>query len=30
MRKEFSISNDKILINFTAKYCNNFQTLTRK
>lgn len=28
MRKEFSISNDKILINFTAKYCNNFQTLT--
>lgn len=28
MRKEFSISNDKILINFTAKYCNNFQRLT--
>ena len=28
MRKEFSISNDKILINFTAKYCNNFQSLT--
>lgn len=28
MKKEFSISNDKILINFTAKYCNNFQSLT--
>lgn len=27
MRKEFSMSNDKILINFTAKYCNNFETL---
>ncbi|MGL5086417.1 MAG: phosphoenolpyruvate carboxykinase, partial [Clostridium sp.] len=28
MRKEFSMSNDKILINFSAKYCNNFQRLT--
>ncbi|GAB6169751.1 phosphoenolpyruvate carboxykinase [Clostridium carnis] len=27
MRKEFSMSNDKVLINFTAKYCNNFETL---
>ena len=27
MRKEFSISNDKILINFTAKYCKTFEGL---
>lgn len=27
MRKEFSISNDKVLINFSAKYCNNYDTL---
>lgn len=27
MRKEFSMSNDKIIINFTAKYCNNFESL---
>ena len=27
MRKEFSISNDKVTINFTAKYCNSFTTL---
>ena len=27
MRKEFSISNDKIIINFTAKYCNTFESL---
>ena len=27
MRKEFSISNDKIIINFTAKYCKSFETL---
>ena len=27
MRKEFSMSNDKIIINFTAKYCNTFETL---
>jgi len=27
MRKEFSISNDKIIINFTAKYCKTFQNL---
>lgn len=27
MRKEFSISNDKILMNFSARYCNNFESL---
>lgn len=27
MRKEFSISNDKVLINFSAKFCNNYETL---
>ena len=27
MRKEFSMSNDKILINFTAKYCKTFESL---
>ena len=27
MRKEFSMSNDKIIINFTAKYCKTFDTL---
>ena len=27
MRKEFSISNDKIIINFTSKYCKTFENL---
>lgn len=27
MRKEFSISNDKVIINFTAKYCTTFESL---
>lgn len=27
MKKEFSMSNDKVMINFTAKYCNNFETI---
>ena len=27
MIKEFSISNDKVTINFTAKYCSDYQTL---
>ncbi|MDD6794433.1 MAG: phosphoenolpyruvate carboxykinase [Clostridiaceae bacterium] len=27
MKKEFSISNDKIIINFTAKYCKTFENL---
>ncbi|MGG7177078.1 phosphoenolpyruvate carboxykinase [Clostridium paraputrificum] len=27
MRKEFSMSNDKIIINFTAKYCKTFEAL---
>ena len=27
MRKEFSISNEKIIINFTAKYCNTFEAV---
>lgn len=27
MRKEFSISNDKVIINFTAKYCSTFEEL---
>lgn len=25
MKKEFSISNDKVMINFTAKYCDSFE-----
>ena len=27
MKKEFSISNDKILMNFSTRYCNNFESL---
>ena len=27
MRKEFSMSNDKVIINFTAKYCKTFEML---
>lgn len=27
MKKEFSISNDKVLMNFSARYCNNFEGL---
>lgn len=27
MRKEFSLSNDKVLINFTARYCTTFEGL---
>lgn len=27
MRKEFSLNHDKAMINFTAKYCNNFESL---
>lgn len=27
MKREFSISNDKVLINFSEKYCNNFESL---
>lgn len=27
MKKEFSISNDKVMINFTAKYCNSPEKL---
>ena len=27
MRKEFSMSNDKVIINFTAKYCKTFESL---
>jgi energy-coupling factor transporter ATP-binding protein EcfA2 len=27
MKKEFSISNDKVMINFTAKYCNSFESI---
>lgn len=27
MIKEFSLSNDKVTINFTAKYCSDYQTL---
>lgn len=27
MKKEFSMSNDKVMINFTAKYCNSFESL---
>ena len=27
MKKEFSISNDKVIMNFTTKYCKNFESL---
>lgn len=27
MKKEFSISNDKVMINFTTKYCNNIDSI---
>ncbi|MGL4991602.1 MAG: phosphoenolpyruvate carboxykinase [Sarcina sp.] len=27
MRKEFSLSNDKVTINFTAKYCDSFEAI---
>ena len=27
MRKEFSLSNDKATINFTAKYCDSFEAI---
>ena len=27
MKKEFSMSNDKVMINFTAKYCNSFDAV---
>lgn len=27
MKKEFSISNDKVTINFTAKYCDSFESI---
>ena len=27
MKKEFSISNDKVLMNFSARYCTNFESL---
>ncbi|MBW6411253.1 phosphoenolpyruvate carboxykinase [Clostridium weizhouense] len=27
MKKEFSMSNDKVMINFTAKYCNNIDSV---
>ena len=27
MKKEFSISNDKVLMNFSSRYCNNFESL---
>jgi hypothetical protein len=27
MKKEFSMSNDKVMINFTAKYCNSFEAI---
>ena len=27
MKKEFSISNDKVMINFTAKYCDSFESI---
>ena len=27
MKKEFSISNDKVLMNFSARYCTNFEGL---
>ena len=27
MKKEFSMSNDKVMINFTAKYCSTFDAI---
>ena len=27
MKKEFSISNDKVLMNFSTRYCTNFESL---
>ncbi len=27
MKKEFSMSNDKVMINFTTKYCNNIDSV---
>lgn len=27
MKKEFSMSNDKVMINFTAKYCDSFEAV---
>ena len=27
MKNEFSISNNKVLINFSTKFCNNFESL---
>ena len=27
MKKEFSMSNDKVMINFTAKYCKSFESI---
>ena len=27
MKKEFSMSNDKVMINFTAKYCDSFESV---
>ena len=27
MKKEFSMSNDKVMINFTVKYCNSFESI---
>ena len=27
MKKEFSISNDKVMINFTVKYCNSMESV---
>ena len=27
MKKEFSMSNDKVMINFTVKYCNSFESV---
>ncbi|MBE6071355.1 MAG: phosphoenolpyruvate carboxykinase [Clostridium butyricum] len=27
MKKEFSMSNDKVMINFTAKYCDSFESI---
>lgn len=29
MKKEFSISNDKVMINFSAKYCNTIENLLK-
>ena len=26
MKKEFSISNDKVLMNYSARYCTNFES----